>query len=148
LGRALGIDYGDRRFGLAVSDPTGSIATPWKVIEGEAALFQELARFVPEAGIERIVLGLPINMDGTIGPKAKQVLAFKERLEKVQGAPVSTWDERLTTFQAHAALRQGGLSARQAAGKVDKVAAQILLQSYLDCERARGARDDEDDDDE
>lgn len=145
MGRTIGIDHGDKRFGIALSDPTGLIARPLAVVEGEPALLRELARLVAEEGADRIVLGLPINMDGTVGPKVRQVMAFKERLEQALQLEVVTWDERLTSFEAHTYLRQGGLNARQAAAKVDKVAAQILLQSFLDREktREREARDDD-----
>lgn len=97
---------------------------------------EELKRLLAEEDVERLVVGLPLNMDGSVGPKAKAVLAFKERLEKEWGVPVDTWDERLTTAQAHAAMRQAGLSGRQRTQRVDAVAAQILLQSYLDRQRA------------
>ena len=133
--RILGIDFGDRRFGLALSDPSGMLASAHLVVEGEEGLRKELSRLFAEEEVERIVLGLPVNMDGTLGPKAKQVLAFKERLEVEWKKPVDTWDERLTTVQAQRSLREGGLSRGQRSARVDKVAAQILLQSYLDNRR-------------
>ena len=135
LGRILGIDYGERRLGLALSDPSHTIATPRQVVAGEAGLRAELPRLIQEEEVERIVLGLPLNMDGSIGPKARQVLAFKERLERQWRLPVEVWDERLTTFQAECALREGGVPPRRRAELLDKVAAQILLQSYLDSRR-------------
>jgi putative Holliday junction resolvase len=135
-GRLLGIDFGDKRIGLALSDPSRMFAAPLKVVEGEAALREELERLFSEEEVHGIVLGLPLNMDGTVGPKARQVLLFKERLEKEWGKPVETWDERLTTVQAEGALRESGMSARKRAGRVDKIAAQILLQCYLDRQRA------------
>jgi putative Holliday junction resolvase len=144
MGRILGIDHGVKRVGLALSDPSHTIARPLRVVAGEAALFQELPRLLRDEEVERIVLGLPLNMDGSIGPKAMELLAFKERLERRlvealggEGAvAVETWDERLTTLQAEGALRSGGLSARERRERVDKVAAQILLQSYLDRQRS------------
>jgi putative Holliday junction resolvase len=137
LGKLLGIDHGDRRFGIAISDSTHTFASARAVIEGEEALLRGVEKLIAEEGIERLVLGLPLNMDGTTGPKALAVLAFKERLEKRFGLPVDTWDERLSTVQAQGALREGGLSSRQRAARVDKVAAQIILQSYLDRHRQR-----------
>lgn len=132
MGRILGIDHGDRRFGLALSDGLKLTARPLLVVEGEEGLRRELKTLLVREEVERIVLGLPVNMDGTLGPKAQQIQAFKEKLEKEWGIPVDLWDERLTTVQAEAALRSGGLSPRERAARVDKVAAQILLQSFLD----------------
>ena len=132
MSRIVGIDYGDRWSGLALSDPTRILAWPLKVVDGEAALFAELRVLLKEEGVDLIVIGLPLNMDGTVGPRARQVIQLKEKLERELGVPVEAWDERLTTFQAHAALTEGGLSGRKRADRVDKVAAQILLQSYLD----------------
>lgn len=137
MGKLLGIDHGERRSGIAISDSTHTFASARAVLEGEEALLREVERLVAEEGIERVVLGLPLNMDGSKGPKALAVLAFKERLEKRLGLPVDAWDERLSTVQAQGALREGGLSSRQRAARVDKVAAQIILQSYLDRQKQR-----------
>jgi putative Holliday junction resolvase len=135
-GRIVGIDFGDRRFGLAWSDPTRILAVPLRVVEGEAECVAELRRLAAGEAVSQYVLGLPLNMDGTVGPKARQVLAFKDRLEQAGISPVIPWDERLTTVQAEIALREGGMRGRRRAERVDKVAAQILLQSYLDRQRA------------
>ena len=137
MGRVLGVDYGSKRIGLALSDLSGLIARPLAVVDGEAELFTLLPRLVEEEEVETVVIGLPRNMDGSLGPKAREVLEFKARLEERTDLPVETWDERLTTVQAERALRDGGLSRGKRGRRVDKVAAQILLQSYLD--RARGA---------
>jgi putative Holliday junction resolvase len=137
VARLLGIDYGDRRFGLALTDRSGAVALPLDVVEGEEALWRRLTELLSEEEIQQIVLGLPRNMDGTLGPKAKQVLAFKTRLEARLGLSVETWDERLTTVQAERLLRDGGLSSRdRRRSRVDMVAAQILLQSYIEAQRA------------
>jgi putative Holliday junction resolvase len=138
MGRILGIDHGSKRIGLALSDAGATLARPLAVVAGEEALWPELERLLGEEEIERVVIGLPRNMDGTLGPKAREVLAFKERLEARTGLPVETWDERLTSREAERALRARGLSSRQMRGKVDKLAAQILLQSYLDARARRG----------
>jgi len=135
MGRILGIDYGDRRVGLALSDPSGTLACALDVVEQSPRLWEVLRDVLAREEVERIVLGLPRNMDGTLGPKARQVLAFKEKLEKECGAPVETWDERLTTAEAHEVLTIQGVSRSHRARVVDKVAAQILLQSYLDCRK-------------
>jgi putative Holliday junction resolvase len=135
MGRILGLDYGQKRTGIAISDSSHSFASPRSVIEGEPALLKEVARLVEAEDIVRIVLGLPLNMNGTAGPKAAEVLAFKARLERAVTIPVETWDERLSTVQADLALREGGMSDRKRGLHVDKVAAQIILQSYLDRQR-------------
>ncbi len=135
MGRILGIDYGTKRIGLALSDEGQVLASPLPVVHGESALHRELEQLCADESVERLVVGLPLNMNGTIGPKAKEVLAFKERLEKRFGLPVDTSDERLSTIQAEAALREAGLSFHKRAQKIDKVAAQILLQAYLDRQR-------------
>ena len=135
MGRVLGIDHGTKRIGLALIDSGQVLASPLGVVDGETALYEELERLLAREPIERLVVGLPLNMDGTLGPKAKEVLAFKKRLEERCGLPVDTADERLSTVQAEAALREAGLSLAQRARRVDKVAAQIILQSYLDRER-------------
>lgn len=132
LGRVLGIDFGEKRIGLALSDPSRTFARPLKVLEASKDLGAVLKALIESEEVNRIVLGLPFNMDGSIGPKAREVLRFKEWIESTCGLLVDTWDERLTTVQAEQCLRQAGLSSGKRAREVDKVAAQILLQSYLD----------------
>lgn len=132
-GRILGIDFGEKRIGLALSDPSETFARPLRLLENSKELGSALKDLIGKEEVVRVVVGLPLNMDGSAGPKARQALQFKEWLGKLCGLPIETWDERLTTVQAEKALRQGGLSAGKRAREVDKVAAQILLQSYLDC---------------
>jgi putative pre-16S rRNA nuclease len=130
--RTLGIDLGDRWIGLALGDPTGTYARPLEVVGRGDAFWKAIERLVTDEEVDRIVLGLPLNMDGSAGPRAKEALAFKAEIERRSGLPVDTWDERLTTVQAEAVLRSSGLSGNKRAQRVDKVAAQIILQSYLD----------------
>ncbi|MBN1443713.1 MAG: Holliday junction resolvase RuvX [Planctomycetes bacterium] len=137
MGRLLGIDYGVKRFGLALSDATQTLASPLEVIEGESALWSRLEELRAQEDIQGFVLGLPRNMDGSLGKKGEEVLAFKNRLEARSDLPVATWDERLTTVEAERSLKAAGLSRGQRRSRVDKVAAQILLQSYLDCRKRR-----------
>ena len=129
--RILGIDHGDRHFGLALSDEGEVIASPRDVVQGEDEVFAAIETFVREEGVGMIVLGLPLNMDGSVGPRVKLGEAFADRLSQRFGLPIEFWDERLTTLQAEEALRASGLSARKRKERVDKVAAQILLQSFL-----------------
>ncbi len=138
MGRLLGIDYGDKRFGLAVSDPTQTLARPLETIEGQSEFWRRLEVILADGEIETLVLGLPRNMDGSLGPKAQTVLAFRKRLEERSGLPVETWDERLTTVQAERNLRETGMSLNQRRRRVDEVAAQIILQSFIDRKQAHG----------
>lgn len=134
IGRILGIDYGDRRVGFAVSDPTQMLATAREVVlvqaPGHAA--NEAARIAGEVGAVRIVVGHPINMDGSRGPAAQKAVAFVELLRAKVTVPIDLWDERLSTKSAHDALIEGGMDGRERRHVVDKMAAQILLQAYLD----------------
>jgi putative Holliday junction resolvase len=152
--RILGVDYGEKRIGLAVSDPLGLFAQPLEAVEvagdlaGAAARVAGIAR---ESGAAEIVLGLPRQMDNTLGTKAEEVLAFKELLEKAFDLPVITWDERLSTAQAERHLRETGWSRVKRQRRVDMVAAQIILQGYLDFrnrppQTTEGAENEPDDD--
>ncbi len=144
VGRIIGIDPGDRRTGVAVSDPLGITAQPREVIhERHAARAAErIGKIAREVGAREIVIGLPINMNGTEGPRAEHARDLGARVEAILkrpddplDIPVMFWDERLTTMQASAVLRGRGKDARKA--KMDVVSAQIMLQSYLDA-RSRG----------
>ena len=140
LGPTLGLDFGTRRIGLAVSDPEGSFAFPAGAIErsGMRKDLAALADVIQERGIRRIVLGLPLHMDGRAGEMAEAVRAFARELEKKTGLPVELFDERWTTLEAQRALRDAGRpSAKQRRGEVDAVAASILLRTWLERERAR-----------
>jgi putative Holliday junction resolvase len=132
--RILGLDMGSRRIGVAVSDPMGWTAQGLPTLEprGEQQLIAEIQRLVAQLEVERVVVGLPRNMDGTIGSQARKVLAFVEKLRAALGLPVDTWDERLTTVAAHKSMSLGGLSRARRKGAVDRVAAQLILQGYLD----------------
>ena len=101
MATVIGIDLGDRRVGVAVSDPTGTIALPLPVLDGSdrRALLRAIEKLVREREADRVVLGLPVNMNGSLGERAEIVLAFREELAARIGAPVETWDERLTSVQ-------------------------------------------------
>ena len=137
--RVLGIDHGGVRIGLALSDPTGTLATPLGVLERRRRLRQDLRRIaaiVQQRDVELVVVGLPLEMDGTEGKKAREVRQFVAALREVVGVPVVAWDERLTTVEAHARLREGGHRRRGRAARADQAAAAIVLQAYLDARRA------------
>ncbi len=135
--RILGLDYGSRTCGVAISDPLGITAQGLDTIvrKEENKLRRTLARIeelVREYGAERIVLGFPLNMNDTIGPRAEKTLAFKEMLERRTGLPVILQDERLTTVEAEEVLIEAGVRREHRKQYVDKLAAVLILQGYLD----------------
>ena len=132
--RVLAIDHGTKRVGLALSDETGTIAQPLEFLPAEPAarLFDRLKAIVAERKVEEIVVGLPRNMNGTYGPAADKAREFVGALRQVLTMPVHTWDERLTTVQAHRVLIETGMRRQKRKERVDQTAAAILLQSYLD----------------
>lgn len=138
--RILGIDYGDARTGLSVSDATGLLAGSPSVIHEWNAdrLTDKLCAFIEQEKIEEIVLGHPKNMDGTAGERAKKCEALASTLEARTGVPVVLWDERRTTVEAHAILHQSGKKEKKHRQTVDAVAASLILQGYLDYKRKNG----------
>lgn len=141
MGRLLGVDYGERRIGFAVSDPTQTIASADEVITiqnpGEAA--NRTAEKAARTGAEKIVVGLPRNMDGSEGASAQKAREFIELLGKKTKVPVETWDERLSTKSAHDILIEAGTRREKRKSLVDKIAAQIILQNYLDARGSQGS---------
>jgi putative holliday junction resolvase len=136
--RILAVDYGEKRVGLAISDPSGEIALSLRTVEvrGEADVIAGIRQAIADTDADRIVVGLPVNMNGTLGPMAAKVTAFSERLAAATGLPVETSDERLSTSAAERSLLEGDLSRQKRRGLRDKVAAQIILQGYLDAHGA------------
>ncbi len=132
--RVLGGDLGSVRVGLAVSDQSGAVALPLEVVPRPDACDAIVER-VGELGVEEIVVGIPLRMDGTRGPEADAAEAFADELELASALPVARWDERLSTKQAERSMRAGGSNSRKQRGTVDKVAAALILQSYLDSKR-------------
>ena len=134
MGRVLGIDHGDVRIGIALSDPTEFLASPLCVLDSTNAGLDQIIALIAEHEVEKIVVGLPRNMDGSYGSATEKVRTFIEKLKRKTAVPVFEWDERLSTVSAHNALREAGLDGKQRKGVVDKVAAQIILQNYLDAQ--------------
>jgi putative Holliday junction resolvase len=133
--RVVGLDLGSRRIGVAVSDPTGTIASPHDVLERSGDRDSDhagIARLVAELGAARVVVGLPLSLSGAAGRAAREVTEEAEALAKVVGVPVETFDERLTTVTAERTLSEQGLRAKQRRAVVDKVAAAVILQAWLD----------------
>ena len=138
MSRILGLDYGERRLGFALSDPDEFLATPLCVVHcrSQDEAVREVERVCGQAGAERLVVGLPILMDGSRGGQARNVLAFVEKLTPKLSIPIETWDERLSTRAAENVLIEAGSSRRRRKEVVDKLAAQIMLQNYLDARAA------------
>ena len=132
MNQILGLDFGLARIGVAISDELQLLAHPLETIQANQQPAARIAEIVRDKRIDHVVAGIPKRMNGQIGPAATEVLEFVERLRAVLLCPVVTWDERLTTVAAHRALRTAGKKTRQTRSYVDQVAAQMILQSYLD----------------
>jgi putative Holliday junction resolvase len=132
--RILGLDLGERRVGAAVSDPDGQVAHPLEQFEprGRRDLVARVARLVAEHGAERVVVGLPVRLDGAHGAQARRTEATVEALRTSLGVPVAVWDERLSTRRADRAMQEAGLTSGRRREKRDMVAASLILQAYLD----------------
>lgn len=132
--RILALDHGTVRVGVAVSDELGMIARPLEFISAEPweEFIKRLNQLLAELKPEQIIVGLPRNMDGSLGPAAEKVREFVAKLRETITVPIRTWDERLTSVQAQRMLREAGHKAKDQKGRVDATAAAILLQSYLD----------------
>ena len=131
--KVMAIDYGDARTGVAISDALGWMTGQTTVIHSwkPEKTAEEVARLLRESGAERLVMGFPRNMDGSIGFQAQKVQALAEQLANV-GLNIAFQDERLTTVTAERALIEGGMHRQERKGTVDKVAAAVILQQYLD----------------
>jgi len=132
--RILALDHGTKRIGIAVSDELKMIATPLEFVLAEpfTDFVLRLKQIIREKEVELILIGMPRNMDGSYGPAALKVQEFIAVLKDLVAIPIKTWDERLTSAQAQRFLIQGGVRRQERKEKVDKMAASILLQSYLD----------------
>lgn len=132
--RVLAVDPGSKRVGLAVSDPTGTIAQPLDTLAAEPGdtLAQRLAEVARRNEAERIVVGLPRRLDGSLGPEAKAARELAAELRRSSRLPVELVDERLTTAAAERSLLESGMRRQKRRANIDRVAAAILLQSHLD----------------
>lgn len=134
--KLLGIDYGQRRIGVAASDETGTLALPLEQVDAEplARACERIAILARERGVERIVVGMPRNMDGSYGPAAESVRAFIAELKKAVSLEIVSWDERLSTAQAERAMVEADYSRKRRRAQRDALAAQLILQNYLDAQ--------------
>lgn len=133
--RALGVDLGSRRIGVAVSDSEGRLATPYEVLERTRDLPADRRRLVElarDAEVDVVVVGVPYSLDGSEGPAARRARAEIAELRRVMPVPVETYDERLSTVTAHRSLQELDLDAATRRRIVDKVAASVILQAWLD----------------
>jgi putative Holliday junction resolvase len=141
VSRAVALDIGSRRVGVALSDSGGTVATPYEVVtrSGDRGRdHRRIADLVDEAGADVVVVGLPLSLDGSIGPAARGVLDEVDELRAALTAEVVTWDERLSTVEAERSLRVMGVKKGNRRRVVDQVAATVILQSWLDAGQPRG----------
>ena len=131
--KIMAIDYGDAHTGIAISDATGTLAGFSTVINSRRAetVAQEICALIPQHGVTELVLGYPKNMDGTVGPRAEKAAAFAETLRQAADLPVTLWDERRTTVEAHNILSEHNYHGKKRKNTVDAVAASLILEGYL-----------------
>lgn len=136
--RIMGIDYGTKRIGVAISDPSCTMAHPLETIpvRDNGAHMESLKAIIHDYHVEKIVVGLPYNMDGGVGESANKVILWAKDLEAVVKLPVELWDERLTTSEAYEILIRMNIKGPKRKKLIDKIAASIMLQSYLDAMRS------------
>ncbi|HYO46147.1 MAG TPA: Holliday junction resolvase RuvX [Gemmatimonadota bacterium] len=133
--RVLAIDYGERRVGLALSNPETGFVSGLPTLDRRAlkggGLTAAIAALIAERDVDRVLLGVPYSLDGSIGPAAERALAFRDRLHLVLETPVEEWDERLTTEEARRKLQELGYSEKKMRAKLDQVSAVLMLEHYL-----------------
>ncbi len=137
--RAMGLDVGERRIGVAIGDELGLIASPLTVVERRPGDLTRIRDLTQEREVDRVIVGLPVGLSGREGPQAVAVRAFAETLQEVLGesSRIDFWDERLTSAVAERVLRDQGGRRKRAKGDVDAMAAAVILQGYLDAKRPR-----------
>ena len=135
--RYLAIDYGTRRTGLAICDPNETIVSPLTVLQSEQTLSEKIGQIVKDESVEAIVLGLPLNMDGSEGPQIQLVLKFADQLQARLTIPVYLQDERLSSFGAEEKLAPANLSRGEKKKRLDAVAAAEILEAFLEQKRCQ-----------
>ena len=130
----MGIDYGSRRIGVAISDPSSTMALPLATIEvkTDQSHIDAIRKLADDYRVERVVVGLPYNMDGTLSESGTKIMEWARTLQEILQRPVILWDERLTTFEAHGVLDNLKIKGSKRRAKVDQVAASLILKEYLD----------------
>lgn len=144
VGRVLAVDYGEKRVGLALSDPAGLIAQGLETIQTADTVVSlaSIVDIVEQQQVREIILGLPVHMDGTAGEMAGKVEALADELRRKVACDVRTWDERLTSVSARRAMHEMGSTVRGNKGSLDRIAATLLLQNYLDFRRGKATEPD------
>jgi len=135
--RTLALDVGLRRIGVAISDPTGTLARTLTVTKRDAKIWKRIAQWVREHKVEQIVVGLPLLLDGTRGAQTQDVERFVRELEQHVSVPIHLWDESLSTVTAQRLMIAAGRSAKTRRKRIDAVAAAVILQDFLDAKRER-----------
>jgi putative Holliday junction resolvase len=135
--RYLAIDYGTKRTGLAICDPTETIVSPLAGLATAKGLLDKILEIARSENVEAVVVGLPMNMDDSIGPQAKIVQEFAEKLKKFISVPIYLQDERLTTFAAEGKLVERELTRKKKKKRIDALAAAEILQAFLDSKRLK-----------
>ena len=130
-GRTLAVDPGEKRTGLAISAGAIAVALPTLAMKGDGEDADRIAKIARDAEAGRIIVGLPLNMDGTEGPRARAARDFGETIRQATDLPVEFWDERLSTAEGEARLREAGLDKRELSKRSDAAAAIVILESYL-----------------
>ena len=135
--RILGVDYGEKRIGLAVSDPLGLTAQGLQTLrwQNKKEMLEAMRRVCGEYAVSESVVGLPVNMNGSMGPKAKEILELIGEIERALNLPVRTWDERLTSREALRLMIAADLSRKKRRKASDRMAATLILQNYLEFKR-------------
>lgn len=129
--RYLAIDYGDKHTGLAICDPQETVVSPLQVIEGQKNLIEKIACLIETESAQAIVIGLPLNMDGSAGPRAKLVQLFADKLKNRINLPIFLQDERLTSFAAEQKIAPAGLTRKKKKKRLDAIAAAQILEAFL-----------------
>ena len=139
--RLLGLDVGDVRIGVAVSDPTGTVVEPLTTIKAgsRAAAIEKIAELVEQAGVGEVVVGTPVSLDGEVGPQARKIRTFTDLLAERISQPVRMWDESYSSLAADKIMGESGVGRRKKKGKRDSVAAAVILREYLQGTRSTGA---------
>lgn len=139
-GRMLGLDLGERRIGVAISDEMGLIASPLTMIPRNGPVASDVRRLIAQYGIVRLIVGLPVSLSGREGPQAVSIRTYAESIRAEIDVPLDYWDERMTTSIAEQHLIASGVRRDKRKQQVDAVAAAVMLQGYLDRERFRAER--------
>ncbi|MGC4104749.1 MAG: Holliday junction resolvase RuvX [Thermomicrobiales bacterium] len=139
-GRMLGLDLGEKRIGVAISDEMGMIASPLTMVPRKGPVAKDVRTLIERYGIVRVVVGMPVGLSGREGPQAATIRTYAESLREDLGVPLDYWDERLTTSIAEQHLIASGVRRDKRKQQIDAMAAAVMLQGYLDRERLRAGR--------